>query len=271
MPCGGGVLPQFAEQYLIRGQGLVKSEDDLRAIVIRENASQPIYLRDVAQVAIGAGTREGAVIKNGTEAVGGVVMMMAGGNAKQVVSRVKEKVEEINAKGMLPDGLKIVPYYDRSELVDAALHTVTKVLLEGIGAGGGDPVPVPGDIRSSLIVVATLMTPLLTFMFMNWLGISANLMSLGGLAIAIGLMVDGSVVVVENAFAQLGEAANKGQPKARIILNAVVEVATPVIFGVGIIILVFLPLMTLEGMEGKMFSPWPSPSPLRWRFRWCSH
>jgi cobalt-zinc-cadmium resistance protein CzcA len=126
------VLPQFAEQYLIRGQGLVKSEDDLRAIVIRENASQPIYLRDVAQVAIGAGTREGAVIKNGTaEAVGGVVMMMAGGNAKQVVSRVKEKVAEINAKGMLPDGLKIVPYYDRSELVDAALHTVTKVLLEG--------------------------------------------------------------------------------------------------------------------------------------------
>jgi cobalt-zinc-cadmium resistance protein CzcA len=113
-----------------------------------------------------------------------------------------------------------------------------------------------GDIRSSLIVLATLiLTPLLTFMFMNWLGISANLMSLGGLAIAIGLMVDGSVVVVENAFAQLGEAANKGQPKARIILNAVVEVATPVIFGVGIIILVFLPLMTLEGMEGKMFSP----------------
>jgi len=254
---GGGVLPQFAEQYLIRGQGLVKSEDDLRAIVIRENASQPIYLRDVAQVAIGAGTREGAVIKNGTaEAVGGVVMMMAGGNAKQVVSRVKEKVEEINAKGMLPDGLKIVPYYDRSELVDAALHTVTKVLLEGAVLVVVILFLFLGDIRSSLIVLATLiLTPLLTFLFMNWLNISANLMSLGGLAIAIGLMVDGSVVVVENAFAQLGEAANKGQPKARIILNAVVEVATPVIFGVGIIILVFLPLMTLEGMEGKMFAP----------------
>lgn len=254
---GGGVLPQFAEQYLIRGQGLVKSEDDLRSIVIRENASQPIYLRDVAQVAIGAGTREGAVIKNGTaEAVGGVVMMMAGGNAKQVVSRVKEKVKEINAKGMLPDGLKIVPYYDRSELVDAALHTVTKVLLEGAVLVVVILFLFLGDIRSSLIVLATLiLTPLLTFMFMNWLGISANLMSLGGLAIAIGLMVDGSVVIVENAFAQLGEAANKGQSKARIILNAVVEVATPVIFGVGIIILVFLPLMTLEGMEGKMFSP----------------
>jgi cobalt-zinc-cadmium resistance protein CzcA len=129
----GGTLPQFSEQYLIRGQGLVKSEDDLRSIVIRENATQPIYLRDVAEVKIGAGVREGAVLKNGTtESVGGVVMMMAGGNAKKVVSQIKEKVDLINSKGMLPDGLKIVPYYDRSELVDAALGTVTKVLMEGI-------------------------------------------------------------------------------------------------------------------------------------------
>ncbi|RVU04486.1 efflux RND transporter permease subunit [Novosphingobium umbonatum] len=254
---GGGVLPQFAEQYLIRGVGLVKNEEDLRNIVIRENASQPLYLRDVAEVKIGAGVREGAIIQNGTsEAVGGVVMMMAGGNAKQIVSRVKEKVEQINSKGMLPDGLKIVPYYDRSELVDAALHTVTKVLMEGIVLVVVILFLFLGDIRSSLIVVATLvLTPLITFMAMNKLGISANLMSLGGLAIAIGLMVDGSVVVVENAFAQLGTSAAKGQTKARVILQAVVEVATPVIFGVGVIILVFLPLMTLQGMEGKMFAP----------------
>ncbi|HWU03418.1 MAG TPA: CusA/CzcA family heavy metal efflux RND transporter [Novosphingobium sp.] len=254
---GGGVLPRFAEQYLIRGVGLVKNEEDLRAIVIRENASQPIYLRDVADVQIGPGVREGAVIKNGTtEAVGGVVMMMAGGNAKQVVSRIKEKVAEINAKGMLPDGLQIVPYYDRSDLVDAALHTVTKVLMEGVVLVVVILFLFLGDLRSSVIVLATLvLTPLLTFLCMNRLGISANLMSLGGLAIAIGLMVDGSVVVVENAFARLGEAEARGQPKARIILSAVVEVATPVIFGVGIIILVFLPLMTLEGMEGKMFAP----------------
>jgi cobalt-zinc-cadmium resistance protein CzcA len=113
-----------------------------------------------------------------------------------------------------------------------------------------------GDVRSSLIVVATLvLTPLLTFFFMNKLGISANLMSLGGLAIAIGLMVDGSVVMVENAYARLGEAAGTGERHNRVILRAVVEVATPVIFGVGIIILVFLPLMTLQGMEGKMFAP----------------
>ncbi|MFZ2269331.1 MAG: efflux RND transporter permease subunit [Azonexus sp.] len=254
---GGGVLPQYAEQYLIRGVGLVRDLEDLRAIVLKEKDGVPVYVRDVAEVQIGHEVRQGAVIKNGTtEAVGGVVMMIAGGNAKAVVSKIKERVNEINAKGMLPDGLKIVAYYDRSELVDAALWTVTKVLLEGVVLVVVVLFLFLGDVRSSLIVVATLvLTPLLTFTAMNKLGISANLMSLGGLAIAIGLMVDGSVVVVENAFLQLGRQAKSGESQLRIILRAVVEVATPVIFGVGIIILVFLPLMTLQGMEGKMFAP----------------
>jgi cobalt-zinc-cadmium resistance protein CzcA len=254
---GGGVLPQYAEQYLIRGVGLVRDLEDLRAIVLKEKDGVPVYVRDVADVQIGHDVRQGAVIKNGTtEAVGGVVMMIAGGNAKEVVSRVKARVEEINRKGMLPDGLKIAPYYDRSELVDAALWTVTKVLLEGVALVVVVLFLFLGDVRSSLIVVGTLvLTPLLTFMAMNKLGISANLMSLGGLAIAIGLMVDGSVVVVENAFLQLGRHAKTGESQLRVILRAVVEVATPVIFGVGIIILVFLPLMTLQGMEGKMFAP----------------
>ena len=254
---GGGVLPQYAEQYLIRGVGLVRDLEDLRAIVLKEKDGVPVYVRDVAEVQIGHDVRQGAVIKNGTtEAVGGIVMMIAGGNAKEVVSRIKARVEEINRKGMLPDGLKIAPYYDRSELVDAALWTVTKVLLEGVALVVIVLFLFLGDVRSSLIVVATLvLTPLLTFMAMNKLGISANLMSLGGLAIAIGLMVDGSVVVVENAFLQLGRHAKSGESQLRVILRAVVEVATPVIFGVGIIILVFLPLMTLQGMEGKMFAP----------------
>ena len=254
---GGGVLPQYAEQYLIRGVGLVRDLDDLRAIVLREKDGVPVYVRDVAEVQIGHEVRQGALIKNGTtESVGGIVLMLSGGNAKAVVSKIKERVDEINAKGMLPDGLKIVAYYDRSELVDAALWTVTKVLLEGVVLVVVVLFLFLGDVRSSLIVVATLvLTPLLTFIAMNQLGISANLMSLGGLAIAIGLMVDGSVVVVENAFLQLGRKAQSGESQLRIILHAVVEVATPVIFGVGIIILVFLPLMTLQGMEGKMFAP----------------
>jgi cobalt-zinc-cadmium resistance protein CzcA len=254
---GGGVLNQHAEQYLIRSIGLVRSLADFRSIVVKNDGVTPVFLRDVALIEEGAAVRVGAVVKDGkTEAVGGVVMMLAGGNAKEIVGRIKQRVAEINAKGMLPEGLQIVPYYDRSDLVDAALLTVTKVLAEGVLFVVVVLFFFLGDVRSSLIVIATLvLTPLLTFMVMNRLGISANLMSLGGLAIAIGLMVDGSVVVVENAFARLSHGAAEGERKVRVIFDAVKEVAVPVIFGVGIIILVFLPLMTLKGMEGKMFAP----------------
>ena len=254
---GGGVLPHYAEQYLIRGVGLIRDAKDIGNIVLKEENSVPIHIHDVAEVKIGHEVRVGAVIKNGyTESVGGIVMMLRGGNAKEVVGRIKTRVAEINAKGMLPDGLKIVPYYDRSELVDAALHTVTKVLLEGVVLVVVVLFLFLGDVRSSLIVVGTLIvTPLVTFIVMNQLGISANLMSLGGLAIAIGLMVDGSVVVVENAFRVLGERKGGTTSRIRIVMAAAEEVATPVLFGVGIIVLVFLPLMTLQGMEGKMFAP----------------
>jgi cobalt-zinc-cadmium resistance protein CzcA len=252
---GGGILAHHAEQYLIRGISLIQSLDDIRNIVLQEQNGVPIYMRDIAEVKLGYETRVGSLVKNGdTESVGGIVMMMRGGNAKEVVSRIQARVKEINEKGMLPNGLKIVPFYDRSELVDAALHTVTKVLIEGIILVIIILFLFLGDVRSSLIVVSTLvLTPLITFMAMNYYGISANLMSLGGLAIAIGLMVDGSVVVVENAFHHLGHRHNES--KIRIVLEAATEVGTPVLFGVGIIILVFLPLMTLEGMEGKMFAP----------------
>src|SRR3954466_16409725 len=252
---GGGILPQHAEQYLIRGIGLIRNLDDIRNIVLKEVGATPVYVRDVAEVRFGEEIRFGAMVKGGySEAVGGIVMMIAGGNAKEIVDRVKERVEEINNGGAIPHGLKIVPYYDRSDLVDAALHTVTRVLEEGIVLVVVILFLFLGDLRSSVIVIGTLiLTPLVTFMVMNHYGLSANLMSLGGLAIAIGLMVDGSVVVVENIFANLGHAHRKS--KTDVILDAVNDVATPVIFGVSIIILVFLPLMTLEGMEGKMFAP----------------
>lgn len=253
---GGGVLARHAEQYLIRGIGLIRDLKDVGDIVLKEVRGTPVYIRDVAEVRIGPGVRAGAVVKNGvTESVGGIVMMMRGGNAKEVVSRIKARVQEINDQGLLPDGLQIVPYYDRSELVDAAIGTVVKVLIEAVIFVVAILIVFLGDIRSALVVVATLvLTPLLTFLVMNHYGLSANLMSLGGLAIAIGLMVDGSVVVVENAYAHLGNNTT-GESRLRVIFNAVQEVATPVLFGVGIIILVFLPLMTLQGMEGKMFAP----------------
>ncbi|RYY98312.1 MAG: efflux RND transporter permease subunit, partial [Comamonadaceae bacterium] len=254
---GGGILPMATEQFLIRGVGLVRSVDDIASIVVRESAGVPVFVRDVAEVRLGSEVRQGAIIKGGyTESVSGIVLMMRGGNAKEIVSRVKGRVEEINAKGLLPGGLKIVPYYDRTELVDAALWTVGKVLIEGIALVVVVLFVFLGDVRSSLIVVATLViAPLVTFIVMNRWGMSANLMSLGGLAIAIGLMVDATVVVVENVYHRLGEAAKEGTSRVRVILQATSEVATPTIFGIAIIILVFLPLMTLQGIEGKLFAP----------------
>ncbi len=254
---GGGVLPHYAKQYLIRGVGLIRSLEDIGNIVLREVEGTPVYIRDVAQVTFGHEVRQGAIIKNGeTESVAGVVMMLRGGNAREVVGRIKLKVAEINQKNILPGGLQIVPFYDRTELVDSALTGVVKVLAEGIILVVIVLFIFLGDVRSSLIVVMTLvLTPLITFMTMNHYGISANLMSLGGLAIAIGLMVDGSVVVVENAFRHLGERKDSGESKFHIILDAASEVGKPVLFGIGIIILVFLPLLSLEGMEGKMFAP----------------
>lgn len=254
---GGGILRHYDEQYLVRGVGLIRKLEDIGDIVLKERDSVPIHIHDVAEVKIGHEPRVGAVIKNGyTESVGGIVMMLRGGNAKEVVARIKARVDDINARHMLPDGLQIVPYYDRSVLVDSALHTVTKVLLEGVVLVIVVLFLFLGDVRSSLIVVATLATtPLVTFIVMNRLGISANLMSLGGLAIAIGLIVDGSVVVVENAFRLLCERKKRRVSRIRVVLEAAQEVAVPVLFGVGIIVMVFLPLMTLQGMEGKMFAP----------------
>ncbi|MEY4156371.1 MAG: hypothetical protein RJB64_1092 [Pseudomonadota bacterium] len=254
---GGGTLRASAEQYLIRGIGLIRTAEDIENIILKETAGVPVFVRDVAQVQIGAGVRQGAVVKNGdTEAVAGIVMMLRGGNAKEVVSRVKSKVDEINQKGLLPNGLQIEPFYDRTELVDSALGMVTKVLLEGIVLIFIILFVFLGDVRSSLVVAATIVvTPLITFILMNRLGLSANLMSLGGLAIAIGLMVDGTVVVVENVFHKLGQTDGSRASRLQTILDATSEIAKPTVYGISIIILVFLPLMMLSGMEGKMFTP----------------
>mgnify|MGYP000219819702 FL=1 len=254
---GGGVLRSAAEQYLIRGVGLIRSVDDIGNIVLKEQGGVPVFVRDVAQVEIGAAVRQGAVVRNGdSEAVAGIVMMLRGGNAKEVVGRVKAKVQQINQQGLLPGGLQVEPFYDRTELVDSALWMVTKVLLEGVVFIVIILFLFLGDVRSSLVVVATIViTPLVTFMMMNRLGISANLMSLGGLAIAIGLMVDGTVVVVENVFHKLAQAGEGRESRLRLILEATAEIAKPTVYGISIIILVFLPLMMLSGMEGKMFAP----------------
>lgn len=253
----GNILALHSEQYLIRGVGLIKTLDDIRNIVVKELEGVPVYVRDIAEVKFGGEVRQGASLKNGyTESVTGIVMMLRGGNAKEIVGRVKEKVAEINERQLLPGGLQIVPFYDRTDLVDGALSTVQTTLIESLILVIIVLSIFLGNVRTSFVVCFTLIiTPLLTFMVMNHYGMPANLMSLGGLTIALGMMVDPTVVVVENIYQKLGEARDTNQSKFDIIIKATAEVGTPVIFGVIVTILVFLPLMTLEGMEGKTFSP----------------
>jgi len=254
---GGDILEHASERYIIRGVGLVQSLKDIENIVIKSYGGTPVYVKDVANITFGPETRHGAIVKDGKgEAVAGIVMMIKGGSGKEVVAGVKKKVEEINAGNILPDGVKIMPFYDRTELVNACIGTITKALEEG-----GILVVVIlflflGNIRSALIVAATLpVAALTTFIAMQWMGMSANLMSLGGLAIAIGMMVDGSVVMIENIFRHLSEKEHQKEGRLHKILESAKEVGRPITFGIVIIIIVFLPLFTLEGMEGKMFSP----------------
>jgi cobalt-zinc-cadmium resistance protein CzcA len=253
----GNILALHYEQYLIRGVGLISSLEDIRNIVLREMDGVPVYVRDIAHVTFGGEVRQGASIKNGyTESVAGIVMMLRGGNAKEIVGRIKEKVAEINERGILPDGLQIVPFYDRTDLVDGALTTVQTTLMESLILVIVVLSIFLGTVRTSIVVCFTLIiTPLITFLVMNYYGMPANLMSLGGLTIALGMMVDPTVVVVENIYQRLGEAKDTGKSKYNVIVDAVAEVGTPVIFGLIVTVLVFLPLMTLEGMEGKTFSP----------------
>ncbi len=256
---GGNILEKDAEKYIVRGVGLIKTLEDIDSIVVKQVAGTPIYVRDVADVRIGHAVRHGAVVVDGRhEAVAAIVLMLRGGNARNVVESIKEKVEQIHRQGLLPNGLRIVPFYDRLELIAAALRTVYKALLEGIVLVIAVLFLFLGNVRSALVVTATLIvTPLATFIAMKYVGLTANLMSLGGLVIAIGMMVDGSVVVVENVYRLLSERHIQGRPVDRfdLVVQAVKEVGQPVIFGILIIILVFLPILSLQGMEGKMFHP----------------
>ena len=254
---GGGILDRPTDRYIVRGVGMIKTIEDLQDIVVKEQGGTPVFVRDVAEVAIGHAVRHGAAMLNGErEVVTGVVLMLRGANALEVVKHVKDRVADLQRDRTLPEGIRIVPFYDRSELVQAALKTVSKSLVEGIVFVVIVLFLFLGNVRSALIVVATLVVaPLGTFIVMNQVGLTANLMSLGGLAVAIGMLVDGSVVVVENIYRHLSDRRHQGLPRQAVILDSAREVGRPVVFGIVIIVIVFLPLITLEGMEGKLFAP----------------
>jgi cobalt-zinc-cadmium resistance protein CzcA len=249
---GAGYIEHREEQYMVRGLGLAKGIDDLKRIVVTSRGGTPIHLDDVAQLEIGNEPRQGATTYDGKgEAVSGIVLMLKGASSKDVVAGVKAKVKTIQKA--LPEGVKLVPYYDRTELVQKTITTVRNNLLEGGFLVIAVLFYFLGNIRGAAIVAITIpLSMLFSFLGMHWLGLSANLMTLG--AIDFGMIVDGSVVMVENTVRHLSE-RKKDENVFHIIFLSAKEVARPILFGVFIIIIVYLPIVTLTDMEGKMFSP----------------
>ncbi len=252
---GAGRLTTGEEALIVRSTGAIETLEDLANTVVRADGGAVIRLGDVADVRTGSLTRYGAVTRDGTgEAVQGLVIGLRGADASQVVSGVEQRLGEIAPS--LPEGMEVDVFYDRSNLIERAVGTVESALLEATVLVVILLLLFLGDLRASVIVALALpMAALLTFIFMRAIGLTANLMSLGGLAIAVGMLVDGAVVVVENVVERLSDRKHARMGKAYNILHATLEVAKPVASGLAIIAIVFLPLLTLEGLEGKLFSP----------------
>ena len=251
---GAGRIGDGDESLLVRAEGSIRDLQDVRDIVIRNTGNNPVRVSDVAEVRIGSLTRYGAVTRDGKgEAVEGLVLGLRGANAQKVVDGVRAKLAELAPT--LPAGVTTRVFYDRGSLVERAVGTVSKALGEAIILVVILLVLFLGNLRAALVVALTLpLAVLFTFILMREFGMSANLMSLGGLAIAIGMLVDAAVVVVENIINHLAH-KHEHIPHLHVIYRAVKEVITPVAAGVAIIIIVFLPLMTLQGLEGKLFIP----------------
>jgi cobalt-zinc-cadmium resistance protein CzcA len=253
---GGNVMDVGREQYLVRGLGLLRSSEDIGGIVLKSDDGIPVYLRDVANVTEAPAPRFGAVTHDGQEVVLGMALARIGENAKDVVTAVEAKLDTV--RSALPKGIVLNPVYSRTDLVDKAVGTATRALVEGSVLVAIVLFVFLGDIRSAVVVIVTLpLAMLIAFIGMEQFGLSANLMSLAGLAIGIGMMVDGAVVMVENAFRIMSERKAHGERVNRTmaVLAAAQEVANPIAFAILIIIVVFLPLFSLQGLEGKMFKP----------------
>ena len=253
---GGNVLTKGSEQALVRGLGLMQTIQDIEAVVLKEVSGTPVLVKDVATVSEGPASRWGAVLKDGKrEAVAGIVLMIRGGSGREVVGAVKEKVAMLNAGGILPKGITLKAFYDRTGLVRDCINTVGRAIAEGVLLVILVVYLFLRSFRGSLVIALTLpLVALATFIAMRQVGLSANLMSLGGLAISIGMIVDSTIIQVENVMHRLGE-MQPGGSFGLTVLNAVLEVRKPSLFGELIIALTFLPIMTLQGMEGKMFAP----------------
>ncbi|GAB4260886.1 MAG: CusA/CzcA family heavy metal efflux RND transporter [Methylomicrobium sp.] len=253
---GAGRLLEGEETLIVRAEGRIQNLADVQAIVIDSVDGTPIRVGDVAEVRIGALTRYGAVSRNGEgEAVTGLVLSLRGANARQTIELIEHKLDVL--RKTLPDGVEINAFYNRGDLVGKAVGTVTKALSEAIVLVLILLLLFLGNLRAAMTVALVLpLAALFTFIMMKTMDMSANLMSLGGLAIAIGMLVDAAVVVVENIITHLAHKEKAERlPRLHVIYRATREVAVPVTSGILIIIIVFVPLLTLQGLEGKLFSP----------------
>jgi len=251
---GAQFIEKDAEEYIVRSVGLASTIEDIENIIIKSKGGTPVFLNQLAEVRIGGAIRRGVQTRNGIEeVVSGMVIKLFGMNSSTVIGKTEAKLKEINR--ILPEGVTIVPYYEQKSLIAACVATVTNALIEGIGFVIIILIVFIGGFRPTIVVVLSVPFSLLfATLWMRYLGISANLMSLGGLAIAIGMLVDGAVVMVENIDRLLHE-ADPSESHISVVARACHEVGRPIVFALSIIILVFLPLFTLQGVEGKMFRP----------------
>ncbi len=252
LAAGGQYLEFNREQYLIRGAGLYKSLDDIRHTVIKPYRGHSVSIEDVAVVEEGSAPRFGAVSIDGSEAVMGMVLQRTQTNAAQVVALLKEKTETVNAA--LPEGVEIKILYDRTEMTHKAVFTISSALLSGMVLVAIILFLFLFELRSAFIVILSLpLSLLIAFLLMEHYGLSANLMSLSGLAIAVGMIVDGTIVIVENSFRKLHD--HPDRPRLEVISEAAKEVSKPVTFAILIIAAVFIPLLSLDGLAGKLYVP----------------
>lgn len=250
---GGQFITMGSEEHLVRGIGLLDSLESIENIPVKTENGIPVLIKDIARVEFGEEVRRGAVTRNGEEeVVSGIVMKLYGENTSNVISRLHERMAQVKAS--LPEGVNLVPYYDQAELVEKATGTVTSALLQGGILIGIVLLIFLGNFRTAFIVMLSLpLCALIAAIIINRAGISANLMSLGGIAIAIGMLCDGSIVMIESILMKLDHRVT--DHKLNLIKAAASEVARPILFSGIIVIAVFLPLLTLEGVEGKMFAP----------------
>lgn len=250
---GAKVVEQNGQEFIIRGLGLIQSVDDIKNIVITQNNNVPITIKDIASVTAGPDFRRGVLTKSGYEAAGGIVIQRMGENTLNVIDQVKAKIAEIQPT--LPEGMRIVPFYDQTELVKKAVNTLTRALIEEFILVSIIVVAFLGNVRSSLIVTSAIpIGILIALIAMKQIHLSANLMSLGGIAIGIGVMTDAAIVMVENIFRHLAEDRGR-RSMIDVTLEAAKEVATPIFFSITIIIVTFLPVFTMTGTEGKLYTP----------------